>query len=290
MIFAYAPSDQHLKEWRAKFNAQTTNCAEDMFTKFKCNVLMICVNPRDFWTDIMMDLRKAPFERIVQDLEPIYIISAAPGVTMEQLKKAIPSNASQYVKYYRIITSIACSLSQSACGIYTDTLNGAEYDAVVQSLCSWFGSETYTGIYVDREDLLDAVTGVSESGLGFCFEFIQAMSDGGVACGLTRDQSTICAAQTLIGAGMMVLNTGRHPIQLRDMVCSPAGTAIAGIRAMDARSVRLGIREAVEASAKRSQEAKWNANWAMNPNDGPDWGHVDKNDPNRTMDTTVNGH
>ena len=250
-LFACAPSDKNLKIWRERFNCHTTHSVDDLITKFRCDVLMICVKPKILTKGILIDLRNYSFEHMARDLKPFHVISTAAGVTMEQLKKSIPSNKSHYIKYYRIMTSIACSLSQSTTGIFRDPLNEwSEEDERIKSLCSWFGSKTC----VDSEDLLHALVGVSGSGLGFCFEFIQALSDGGVSCGLSRDQATIAAAQTLIGAGMMVLNTGNHPIQLRDMVCSPGGTTIAGIHAMDQRCVRLGIREAVEVAAKRSRE------------------------------------
>ena len=250
-IFVYTPWDKIQKDWRERFNCQATQYVEELITKFHCNVLMVCINPNDLWNGIQLDLRK--FDSSSQDLEPMYVISATVGLPMDQLKKHIPCNEYPYqVHYYRIITSMACSMSQSAFGIYSDPSNGPDADEVIDSLCSWFGSGIFTGINVNREEQLDAVVGVSSSGLGFCFEFIQAMSDGGVACGLNRDEATLCAAQTLIGAGKMVLNSGLHPYQLRDMVCSDDGTTDDGIHAMDERNVSLAIKEAVEAAARRS--------------------------------------
>ncbi len=80
------------------------------------------------------------------------------------------------------------------------------------------------------------------------------MSDAGVAQGLPRDLATRLAAQTVMGAAQMVLQTGSHPGQLRDQVTSPGGTTIAGLRALEKAAVRSGFIEAVAAATERSRE------------------------------------
>lgn len=104
------------------------------------------------------------------------------------------------------------------------------------------------------ESLMDAVTGLSGSGPAFAFLMIDALSDGGVSAGLPRDTATMMAAQTLLGAAKMVLETGRHPSVLRDQVTSPAGTTIEGVRALEEAGVRGALINAVLRSARRSAE------------------------------------
>jgi len=105
-----------------------------------------------------------------------------------------------------------------------------------------------------EQEKMDAVTGLSGSGPAYAFIFIEALSDGGVLHGLPREDSTRMAAQTLLGAAKMVLETGIHPAELKDRVCSPGGTTIAAVKSLEKGGFRASIIEAVSRAHGRSKE------------------------------------
>ena len=105
-----------------------------------------------------------------------------------------------------------------------------------------------------EEKLMDAVTGLSGSGPAYVFTFIEALSDAGVKNGLPRDVATKLAAQTVLGAARMVVETGEHPALLKEKVTSPGGTTIAALHALESGSFRGVIMDAVDAACLKSKE------------------------------------
>ncbi|MCF8720034.1 pyrroline-5-carboxylate reductase [Nitrospina gracilis] len=117
------------------------------------------------------------------------------------------------------------------------------------------------------EAQLDAVTGLSGSGPAYIFMIIEALSDAGVKMGLSRDVSNILTLQTVLGSAKLAQESGRHPGELKDMVCSPGGTTISGLHWLEKGGLRTTLINAVEAATQRSIELGRNAEKKQNGND-----------------------
>jgi pyrroline-5-carboxylate reductase len=173
------------------------------------------------------------------------VVSIAAGITLRQLTGGLGAGC----RLVRVMPNTPCLIGFSASG-YSPGENATDDDiALVDRLMAAVGVA-----FRLPEHLLDAVTGLSGSGPAFVYLMIEAMSDGGVRVGLPRDVATTLAAQTVLGAAKMVLETRTHPGMLKDMVASPGGTTIAGLHALERGGVRGALMDAVEAATRRAME------------------------------------
>jgi pyrroline-5-carboxylate reductase len=109
-------------------------------------------------------------------------------------------------------------------------------------------------VIIKNEALMDVVTGLSGSGPAYVFLIIESLSDAGVQLGISRKEASLLAAQTVYGAAKMLLETGRHPSELKDIVATPGGTTFAGLKMLEKGNFRSTIMDAVEAATLRSRE------------------------------------
>jgi len=172
------------------------------------------------------------------------VVSVVAGVTTKALGEKM-----QGVPIVRAMPNTPVAVGEGMTVITLGQYAGQEHGELVLTI---FGS-VGKAVQMD-ESAMDAVTGLSGSGPGYAFVLIDALSDAGVWVGLSRRNATLMAAQTLMGAAKMVLETEKHPAQLRDMVTSPGGTTIAGIHVLEQRGVRVALMDAVKAATLRSQE------------------------------------
>ena len=105
-----------------------------------------------------------------------------------------------------------------------------------------------------QETKMDAFSAVAGSSPAFVFMFIEALADGGVAAGMTREQAVSAAAQAVLGSAKLLLETGHHPGVLKDMVCSPGGTTIQGVRTLEEKGMRGAVMDAVAACVERARQ------------------------------------
>jgi pyrroline-5-carboxylate reductase len=173
------------------------------------------------------------------------LVSIVAGVTIERLKTLTRAD----MPVARVMPNVLCTVQAGVCGV-------AFSEEVPQPQRHWVKEVLgAVGVVVEIEErLMDAVTGLSGSGPAFVAAVIEALADGGVAAGLSRGQAIMLAAQTVMGTGKYVLDSGDHPGQLKDRVCSPGGATIAGIRALESGRLRSTLMEAVLQAVQRSRE------------------------------------
>lgn len=173
------------------------------------------------------------------------LISIAAGVTISKLEGALPAGA----RVIRAMPNTPALLGASASAFAPGTCATREDAELAKKLLSAVGIA-----FQVKESLLDAVTGLSGSGPAYVYQFIEALSDGGVASGLPRDVATRLSAQTVLGAARMVLETGQHPGALKDQVTSPGGTTIEGLHELEKGKLRGTVMSAVRAATEKSKK------------------------------------
>ncbi len=213
----------------------------------------ICVSNADVLNSasvIFLAVKPHQVAEVIAEIQPLFtprhlLISIAAGVTITRMESALPARARVIRVMPNTPALIGASASAFACGKSATKPDAA----LVQRLLS------AVGIAVEvKEPLLDAVTGLSGSGPAYVYQFIEALSDGGVASGLPRDLATKLAAQTVMGAAKMVLETGEHPGALKDAVTSPGGTTIEGIHELEKGRLRGTVMNAVRAATEKSRK------------------------------------
>lgn len=173
------------------------------------------------------------------------LISIAAGVPISKLEGALPEGA----RVIRAMPNTPALLGESASAFAPGTCATVSDAELAKRLLSAVGIA-----FQVKESLLDAVTGLSGSGPAYVYQFIEALSDGGVASGLPRDIATKLAAQTVLGAARMVLQTGQHPGALKDHVASPGGTTIEGLHELEKGQLRGTVISAVRAATEKSKK------------------------------------
>jgi pyrroline-5-carboxylate reductase len=198
-------------------------------------MLLLAVKPQYYETVIREIAGSVRPEQIV--------ITIAPGKTLAWLSGTFGKE----VKLVRTMPNTPAMVLEGMTAVAPNSLvTKEELEQVLTLLGSFSKTE------VVSEHLMDVVTSVSGSSPAYVFLFIEAMADAAVADGMPRAQAYKFAAQAVYGSAKMVLETGKHPAELKDMVCSPAGTTIEAVRVLEEKGFRSAVFEAMKACTKKS--------------------------------------
>ena len=199
---------------------------------------------------VILAVKPQVYETVLAEVKQVInkdqvLISIAPGKTTSYLEeKLIPQ-----VKAVRLMPNTPALVGEGCTGACRNgNVTDEEFEFVIK-LLSGFGKA-----YKVKEDQMDAVVAVSGSSPAYVFMLIDAMADGAVAAGLDRNTAIQMASQAVLGSAKMVLETGRHPGQLKDMVCSPAGTTIDAVEVLEKTGFRGSVMGAMSACVEKSRK------------------------------------
>ena len=177
------------------------------------------------------------------------IVSIAAGQTINRLTNAFKCDT---IKLVRVMPNTPALVGEGMAAVsFNDVMQKPENKAEADYIGSLF--EALGRAETVPEKLMDTVTGVSGSSPAYIFMLIEAMADAAVLGGMPRNQAYVFAAQSVLGSAKMLLDSGKHPGELKDMVCSPAGTTIEAVKVLENEGFRSAVINAIEACIKKSE-------------------------------------
>jgi pyrroline-5-carboxylate reductase len=235
-IICTDPREERLDELRTRYGVKTST--DNLAAVRASEIVIYAVKPQ-----LMAEVLKETAELLDMSKR---VVSIAAGVPL----RAIESLLQKELRLIRVMPNIAASVKESATALSAGKHARRED---VELALSIFNSVGKT-VFLRENYLMDAITGLSGSGPAYIFIIVDALADAGVKMGLSRKDAQYLAAQTVMGAAKMLMETGEHPGQLKDRVTSPGGTAIAGIHTLEKGGLRTTLINAVEAATLRSKE------------------------------------
>lgn len=223
-----------LREIQKEFSVCVTTDNKEVAQK--ADVLILAVKPFQFET-VIGEIR----DFVKQDA---LIISIAAGQTIANIERLFGKN----IRLVRSMPNTPALVLEGAAGVCFNEEVSETDKKTAMAVFSSFGIA-----HEVSEAMIDAVIGVSGSSPAYVFLFIEAMADAAVAEGMPRKQAYELAAQSVLGSAKMVLETGKHPGELKDMVCSPAGTTIEAVQALEKAGFRNAVMEAVRSCVKKAR-------------------------------------
>ena len=221
----FAPGRERVqKEYGINVTADNKEVAQ------KAETIILSVKPQ-FYESVIADIKDVVTDKQI-------IITIAPGKTLAWLAEQFGKD----VKIVRTMPNTPAMVGEGMTAVCPNEHLTEDEIAYVKSLL-----ESFSRAEIVPERLMDVVTAVSGSSPAYVFMLIEAMADAAVSGGMPRKQAYQFAAQAVLGSAKMVLDTGKHPGELKDMVCSPAGTTICGVDALEHAGIRAGFIDAIDA-------------------------------------------
>ena len=225
----FAPSRENAKE-----NLGIQVAEGNLEVVEKADMFVLSIKPQ-FYAEVIAEIKDAVKENQV-------VITLAPGKTLAWLEEQF----GKPVKIVRTMPNTPAMVLEGMTGVCHNSYVTAEELESALCILRAFGEAE-----VVPEKLMDAVVAVSGSSPAYVYMMIEAMADAAVAEGMPRAQAYKFAAKAVMGSAKMVLETGKHPGELKDMVCSPAGTTIEAVKVLEATGFRSSIMEALEVCAEK---------------------------------------
>ena len=199
-------------------------------------MIILSVKPQ-FYAEVIHEIRRDVRENQI-------VITIAPGKTLAWL-------ADQFGKDVKIVRTMPNTPAMVGAGMTAACPNEHMTKEETAYVCTLL--ESFSRVEIVSEHLMDTVVSVSGSSPAYVFMLIEAMADAAVSGGMPRSQAYQFAAQAVLGSAKMVLETGKHPGELKDMVCSPAGTTIEAVRVLEERGFRSAVFEAMKVCEEMSK-------------------------------------
>lgn len=233
-IMCSDPSESKLENLKRNYGVTITNSNSEVASR--SDILVLSVKPQ-FYPEVIKEIKDIVKSNTI-------IVGIAAGQKIETIKKLFEKD----IKVVRVMPNTPALVGE---GMAALSPCPKVLENELNLICNIFNS--FGKCEVIPENLMDVVTGLSGSSPAFIFMIIEAMADGAVLEGMPRDKAYIFAAQAVLGSAKMVLETGKHPAELKDMVCSPAGTTIEGVSVLEETGLRNSIIKAVRAATKKSK-------------------------------------
>lgn len=203
------------------------------------------------WADvIVLAVEPQVLDEVLEEIAPVtgaskLVVSVAAGYPIARIARYLSGTR----RLVRAMPNMPSIIRQGVTALAHQPGLSEQDLAIARSLCEAIGT-----VVVVTERLMDVVTGLSGSGPAYVFVMIEALADGGVKMGLSRETAQLLAAQTVAGAARLVMESQEHPGVLKDRVASPGGTTIAGLHELERGCFRATLMSAVEAASRRSAE------------------------------------